>query len=160
VAVSVLEMLFQILTNSMAYHSADVALETKSSIELMTTLLSPTDCFYCRSNTNIQSYRFPCDCVIHAHPDCYQGYELEHRTLLSHRWHLACPKCKGRFTLPDFLQLQIQIPKDDELQPLTRREMRREKCKLCAILSTQGVLITGLIGACVYGYYRIIVGLI
>jgi hypothetical protein len=38
--------------------------------------------------------------------------------------------------------------------------MRREKCKVCAILSTQGVLITGLIGACVYGYYAIIVGLI
>ena len=55
------------------------------------------------------------------------------------------------------LQLQIQIPKDDdELQPLTRREMRIEKCKLCAILSTQGVLISGLIGACIYGYYTII----
>jgi len=144
----------------MAYHSADVALETNSCIELMTTLLSPTDCFYCRSNANIQSYRFPCDCVIHAHPDCYQDYELENRTLLSHRWHLECPKCKNRFTLPDFLQLQIQIPKDDELQPLTRREMRREKCKICAILSTQGILITGLIGACVYVYYMIIVGLI
>ena len=137
-----------------------MVLETKCYIELMTTLLSPTDCFYCRSNTNIQSYKFPCDCVIHAHPDCYQDYELANRTLLSHRWHLACPKCKDRFTLPDFLQLQIQIPKDDELQPLTRKEMRREKCKVCAILSTQGVLITGLIGACVYGYYAIIVGLI
>ena len=137
-----------------------MVLETKCYIELMTTLLSPTDCFYCRSNTNIQSYKFPCDCVIYAHPDCYQDYELANRTLLSHRWHLACPKCKDRFTLPDFLQLQIQIPKDDELQPLTRKEMRREKCKVCAILSTQGVLITCLIGACVYGYYVIIVGLI
>ena len=143
--------------NLMACHNADVALETKSSTELMTTLLSPTDCFYCRSNTNIQSYRFPCDCTIYAHPDCYKEYELDNRTLLSHRWHLACPKCKNRFTLPDLMQLQIQIPKDDdELQPLTRREMRREKCKVCAILSTQGVLISGLIGACVYGYYTII----
>lgn len=146
--------------NSMAYHSADVALETKYCIELMTTLLSPTDCFYCRSNANIQSYRFPCDCTIYSHPDCYKEYELDNRTVLSHRWHLACPKCKNRFTLPDYLQLQIQIPKDDELQPLTRKELRREKCKLCAILSTQGVLITGLIGACVYGYYTIIVGII
>lgn len=142
--------------NSMAYHNADVALETNSSIKLMTALLSPTDCFYCRSNANIQSYKFPCDCTIHAHPDCYQAYELDNRTLLSHRWHLACPKCKNRFTLPDLLQLQIQIPNDDEMQPLTRKEMRREKCKLCAILSTQGVLISGLIGACVYGYYTII----
>ena len=135
-----------------------MALETKSSIELMTTLLSPTDCFYCRSDTNIQSYMFPCDCTIHAHPDCYQDYELTNRIMLSHRWHLTCPKCKGRFTLPDYLQLQIQIPKDDELQPLTRKEMRREKCKVCAILSTQGVLITGLMAACLYGYYTIIVG--
>jgi len=146
--------------NSMACRNADVALETKCYIELMTTLLSPTDCFYCRSNANIQSYRFPCDCVIHAHPDCYQDYEITNRTVLSHRWHLACPKCKSRFTLPDFLQLQIQIPRDDELQPLTRKELKREKCKLCAILSTQGILITGLIGAFVYGYYTIIVGII
>jgi hypothetical protein len=146
----------------MAYRNADVALETKCYIELMTTLLSPTDCYYCRSNTNIQSYRFPCDCTIHAHPDCYQTYELDNRTLLSHRWHLACPKCKNRFTLPDYLQLQIQIPDDDddEMQPLTRREMRREKCKVCAILSTQGVLISGLIAACMYGYYTIFVGLV
>ena len=146
--------------NSTAYLNADVALETKSYIELMTALLSPTDCFYCRSNTNIQSYMFPCDCTIYSHPDCYKDYEITNRVMLSHRWHLACPKCKNRFTLPDFLQLQIQIPKDDELQPLTRKELRREKYKLCAILSTQGILITGLIAVCVYGYYTIIVGTI
>lgn len=140
----------------MAYLSADVVLETKSYIKLMTTLLSPTDCFYCRSNTNIQSYRFPCDCTIYAHPDCYEHYELVNRTMLSHRWHLTCPKCNNRFTLPDIVKLQIQIPKDDDdLQPLTRKEMRREKCKVCAILSTQGVLISGLIGVCVWGYVNI-----
>lgn len=54
------------------------------------------------------------------------------------------------------MQLQIQIPIDDEMQPLTRREMRREKYVVCAILSTQGLLITGLMAACVYGYYTII----
>ena len=144
----------------MAYRNADVEQETKSCIKLMSTLLSPTDCFYCRSNTNIQSYRFPCECVLYAHPDCYQDYEVTNRTILSNRWHLTCPKCNHRFTLPDYLQIQIQIPEDDERQPLTRRELRREKCKLCAILSTQGILITGLIGACVYGYYMIIVGII
>jgi len=142
--------------NLMAYLNADVVLETKSCVKLMTTLLSPTDCFYCRSNTNIQSYRFPCECTIYAHPDCYQDYELDNRVMLSHRWHMPCPKCKNRFTLPDFIQLQIQIPRDDdELQPLTRKEMRREKCKVCAILSTQGVLISGLIGVCLWGYVNI-----
>jgi hypothetical protein len=128
----------------------------------MTTLLSPTDCFYCRSNTNIQSYKFPCECTIHAHPDCYEGYELDNRTLLSHRWHLQCPKCKNRFILPDYLQLQIQIPNDDddETRPLTRKEMRREKCKLCAILSTQGILILCIIGVCIFGYFNIIMSTI
>ena len=140
----------------MVYLNADVVLAIKYIVKLMTTLLSPTDCFYCRSNTNIQSYKFPCDCVIYAHPDCYQHYELQHRTLLSHRWHLPCPKCNNRFTLPDYLQLQIQVPNDDELQPLTRKEMRREKCKMCAILSTQGILISGLIAVCVWGYVKII----
>jgi|Laugrespbdmm15dd_1035085.scaffolds.fasta_scaffold112034_1 hypothetical protein len=147
--------------NSMACLNADVEQETKSSIELMTTLLSPTDCYYCRSNTNIQSYRFPCDCTIYAHPDCYKNYELDNRKLLSHKWQLACPKCNIRFTLPDVLQLQIQIPNDDdELRPLTRKELRREKYVVCAILSTQGILISGLIAACVYGYYTIIMGIV
>lgn len=140
----------------MGYLNADVVLAIKCTIKLMITLLSPTDCFYCRSNTNIQSYKFPCDCVIYSHPDCYQDYEVQNRTILSHRWHLPCPKCKNRFTLPDYLQLQIQIPNDDELQPLTRKEMRREKCKVCAILSTQGILISGLIGVCIWGYVKII----
>lgn len=121
----------------------------------MTPLLSPTDCFYCRSDTNIQSYKFPCGCSIYSHPDCYKNFELTHRIVASYRWHLACPKCKNIFSLPDLLQLQIQAL-DDDMQPLTRREMREEKCKICAILVIQSILFSGLVSACIYGYYTII----
>jgi hypothetical protein len=135
-------------------------LNTIFYIKSMTTLLSPTDCYYCRSNTNIQSYRFPCNCILYSHPDCYQEYEINNRIKTGNRWHLPCPKCKLTFYLPDYIQLQVDIPKDDDLQPLTRREMRREKCKICAILSTQGVLLTGLFAVVVWGYLKIIMGLI
>jgi hypothetical protein len=76
------------------------------------------------------------------------------------RWHLPCPRCKLTFALPDYVQLQIEIPRDDDLQPLTRRDMRREKCKICAILSTQSILLMGLLGVVVWGYVKIIMGLI
>jgi len=98
--------------------------------------------------------------MIYSHPDCYQEYELNNRIQMNGRWYLPCAKCRLSFALPDYIQLQIQIPREDDLQPMTRREMRREKCKICAILSTQGILLTGVIGFVVWGYVKIIMGLI
>ena len=37
-------------------------------------LLSSTDCKFCLTGTNLQRFKFPCECLIHAHPDCYIEY--------------------------------------------------------------------------------------
>ena len=128
---------------------------------VMSRLLSPTDCYYCRSNTNIQRIKFPCDCLIYTHPDCYKAYVSENKEAIKGHWKLNCPQCSLPFTLPDQYQIQVNIIQDDEeLQPFTRREIRRERCKVCAVLSVQSAAMLGLLGVVVWGYARIILGII
>lgn len=125
----------------------------------MANLLSPTDCYYCRSNTNVQRFKFPCDCLIYAHPDCYKAYMTESRERQDGRWRLRCVQCNNMFTLPDYQAIQVNIQQDDEeMQPLTRKEMKREKCKICTILSVQSVVLTGLAAVVVWGYVKLIMG--
>jgi cell division septal protein FtsQ len=63
------------------------------------------------------------------------------------------------FTLPDYQAIQVNIQQDDEeMQPLTRKEMKREKCKICTILSVQSVVLTGLAAVVVWGYVKLIMG--
>jgi hypothetical protein len=63
--------------------------------------------------------------------------------------------------MPKYSALQIIIPHDDEeMLPFTRKEMKREKCKICTILSVQGVLMLVLLGFIIWGYAKIIMGII
>jgi len=126
----------------------------------MTYLLSPTDCYYCRSNTNIQRIKFPCDCLIYAHPDCYNSYVLDSRERREGRWKLKCPECNIEFNLVEYQHLQLNIQRDDEMMPLTRRDMNREQCKLCAILSVQSTLLIGLCGFVLWAYAKLIMGVL
>ena len=85
----------------------------------------------------------------------------ETREKVNSKWKLHCPQCNLMFTLPDYHHIQINIIQDDEeLQPFTRREIRRERCKVCAILSVQSAAMLGLLGVVVWGYARIILGII
>lgn len=61
--------------------------------------------------------------------------------------------------MPDHMSLQINIQQDDEdYRPITRREARRENCKLCTILSVQGILLVGMVVFLAWGYYKIFTG--
>jgi len=125
----------------------------------MTGLLSPTECKFCLSDSNLQRFKFPCDCLIYAHPDCYTEYSSETRERQEGRWRLRCPQCKMSFNLPDHVSLQINIQQDDdEYRPVTRREVRKEQCKVCAILSVQSTCLLGMLGILVWGYAKIIIG--
>ena len=121
-------------------------------------LLSPTDCKFCLTAVNLQRFKFPCDCLIYAHPDCYIEYS-ETRERVDGRWKLTCPQCKLQFNLPDHTSLQINILQDDdEHRPITRREARSERCKICTILSVQGILLVGMVTFLVWGYTKIFTG--
>lgn len=121
-------------------------------------LVSPTDCKFCLSSVNLQRFKFPCDCLIYAHPDCYTEY-TESRQRIDGRWTLLCPQCKYLFNLPDHMSLQINILQDDEdHRPITRREARHENCKICTILSVQGIMLAGMICFLVWGYTKIFTG--
>ena len=123
----------------------------------MAGLLSSSDCKFCKSDTNIQRFKFPCDCLLYAHPDCYTEYSASNRERADGRWRLECPQCKIWFNLPDHIRLQINIQQDDDdHRPITRREARSERCKVCAILSAQGVLIMGMVGFLIWGYVKIL----
>lgn len=123
----------------------------------MSGLLSPSDCKFCHSDTNLQRIKFPCDCLIYAHPDCYNEYSAGNRERAEGRWKLKCPQCNIWFNLPDHIRLQINIPQDDDdHRPITRREARNESCKICAVISVQGILILGLISIVVWGYMKLL----
>jgi hypothetical protein len=124
--------------------------------ERMSGLLSPTECKFCQSNLNLQRFKFPCDCLIYAHPDCYAEYSSETRERAEGRWRLWCPQCKMRFTMPENTPLQIIIHQDeDEYRPITRKEVRKEQCKICAILSVQSTCMLGMLGVLIWGYTKI-----
>jgi hypothetical protein len=73
------------------------------------------------------------------------------------RWKLSCPQCKIWFNLPDYIRLQINIPQDDDdHRPITRREARNERYKICAVMSVQGILIAGLISIVIWGYMNLL----
>lgn len=121
-------------------------------------LLSPTDCYYCRSNTNIQNFRLPCGCTIQSHPDCYLESVVESRQRIDSVWKIRCPKCNIIFNAPDTTLIKVVIEDDDEMRPFTRREMRKERCKICTILSVQGIVIIAGISFVLWGYVKIIMG--
>jgi len=120
-------------------------------------LLSPTDCKFCLTGTNLQKFKFPCECLVSAHPDCYIEY-TETRKRIDGRWKIVCPQCKYMFNMPDHMSLQISLQEDDDFVPITRREARRENCKVCAILSVQGVVLVGMICFLVWGYFKMFTG--
>ena len=130
-----------------------------SQLSQLSQLLSPSDCKFCHSDTNLQRIKFPCDCLIYAHPDCYSEYSSSNKERLDGRWRMACPQCKNRFVLPDHVRLQINIPlDDDDHRPITRKEARLERCKVCAILSVQCTLMLGILGAAAWFYVRLAMG--
>lgn len=61
------------------------------------------------------------------------------------------------FTVPDHINLQVNIQEEDDY-PITRREARRENCKVCTILSVQGVLLVGMVFFLAWGYVKIFTG--
>jgi hypothetical protein len=124
----------------------------------MSHLMSPSQCLFCDEGANIQRIKFPCECLVYSHPDCYSEYSASMRERADGSWKLTCPECKRWFTLPDHIRLQINIPNDDDdLRPLTRKEARIESCKICAVLSLQGILVVGLAIACIWGYVHYII---
>lgn len=123
----------------------------------MSGLMSPSDCKFCHSDTNLQRIKFPCDCLIYAHPDCYSEYSAAHRERVEGRWKLQCPQCKLWFNLPDHIRLQINIPADDDdYRPVTRREARHERCTICAIMSVQGIMLLGLVLFIAWAYLNLL----
>lgn len=118
----------------------------------MTSLLSPTDCYYCRSNTNIQNYMLPCGCSLYAHPDCYTDSVSKTKKYIDGYWKVRCEQCKLLLNTSDHFSIQVSIDDDDEMLPLTRRDMKREKCIICTILSFQCVFFTVMISLLVWGY--------
>lgn len=119
-------------------------------------LLSPTECKFCLSSTNLQRFKFPCNCLIYAHPDCYSEY-TQNSQFIDGRLKIVCPHCKYMFTVPDHINLQVNIQEEDDY-PITRREARRENCKVCTILSVQGVLLVGMVFFLAWGYVKIFTG--
>ena len=122
----------------------------------MSTLFSPTDCHFCRSDKQVQKFKFPCECIVYAHPDCYATYIFRNKGALS----LTCVKCNDESQIKDHVVLQINIPpeRDDDSRPLTRKEMKREKCVVALVMSIQGVLVASLFGAVMWMYVKLIMG--
>jgi hypothetical protein len=58
--------------------------------------------------------------------------------------------------MPENTPLQIVIHQDeDEYRPITRKEVRKEQCKVCAILSVQSTCMLGMLGVLIWGYTKI-----
>jgi hypothetical protein len=130
-----------------------------SGLSQQSQLLSPSDCKFCHSDTNLQRIKFPCDCLIYAHPDCYNEYSSIKKERIDGRWRLRCPQCDGDIILPDHLRIQINIPlDDDDYRPITRREARLERCKVCAILSVQCTLMLGILVFATWWYVKLVTG--
>ena len=72
----------------------------------MANFLSPTDCYFCKSDKNIKALKFPCDCMIYAHPDCYNTYVYHAYNM--NMQGVYCVKCKRD------AHIQIIIPQDDD----------------------------------------------
>ena len=124
----------------------------------MSTLLSPTDCYFCRSDKQVQKFKFPCECIVYAHPDCYANYLFTSRDIKTNT--VRCVKCNDECMMKDHVVLQINIPpeKDDDMRPLTRKELRREKCIVGLVMGVQGLFVTSLIAVVVWMYVKLILG--
>ena len=124
----------------------------------MATLFSPTDCHFCRSDKQVQKFKFPCECIVYAHPDCYANYLFTSRDIKTNT--VRCVKCNDECMMKDHVVLQINIPpeKDDDMRPLTRKELRREKCIVGLVMGVQGLFVTSLIAVVVWMYVKLILG--
>jgi hypothetical protein len=68
--------------------------------------------------------------------------------------------CSDECSVKDHVVLQINIPpeKDDDMMPLTRRDLRREKCIVGLIMSIQGIFVTSLVAVVIWMYTKLILG--
>lgn len=124
----------------------------------MMALLSPTDCYFCRADKQIQKFKFPCECIVYAHPDCYTNYIFTSKDKVTKT--IRCVNCSDECSVKDHVVLQINIPpeKDDDMMPLTRRDLRREKCIVGLIMSIQGIFVTSLVAVVIWMYTKLILG--
>ena len=120
-------------------------------------LLSQIDCKFSLTGTNLQRFKFPCECLVNAHPDCYIKY-TEARKRIDGRWKIMCPQCKYLFIMPDHMSLQINLEENEDNIPITRREARRENCKVCAAISVQWIVLVRMICFLVWGYFKVFTG--
>ena len=126
----------------------------------MGSLLSPTDCFFCKMDTNIHKFRFPCECSIYSHPDCYTQYVFTSWNNSRSRPVVKCVKCHQTSPTRDHVAIQINIPPetDDDTRVITRKDLKREKCIMALVMTVQGVLITTLVGVVLWMYIKLIMG--
>ena len=98
--------------------------------------------------------------MIYAHPDCYAKYIFTSWDITLTRATVQCVKCKQISSIKDAVVLQINIPpeKDDDLRPLTKRDLRREQCIVALVMSIQGTLVVSLVGVVLWMYVKLIMG--
>jgi hypothetical protein len=124
----------------------------------MTTALSPTGCYFCHSDENIQAFGFPCDCMIYAHPDCYKTYIYNS----SHTQGICCVKCKEYSQMKRGQLIQIVIPHEnhDDTNQLTQLFVNKRGyiVILCTIISN--LLISGAITFVAWSSIQFVFGVI